>query len=151
MLFVGKYLKLRCLSKCSKISQNVQQFPDTYYANTKSLLTSDIQEKWFRNIDSCFPAEKRKILLVVGNYTAHLEDSCWSIFNQIQLIFTVEKFIEKWFRNIDSCFSAEKRKVLLIVGIILRMQKTHFGVSPTKCNLFLQRIDYEIFNNFKQK
>ncbi|XP_035227659.1 tigger transposable element-derived protein 6-like [Stegodyphus dumicola] len=67
LLFIGKYLKPRCFLK------NVQKIPAAYYANNKAWMTGNIYEKWLRDLDNRFSAEKRKVLLIVDNCTAHME------------------------------------------------------------------------------
>ncbi|XP_035219530.1 tigger transposable element-derived protein 4-like [Stegodyphus dumicola] len=66
LLFIRKYLKPRCF-------KNVQKIPGAYYANNKAWMTGNIYEKWLRDLDNRFSAEKRKVLLIVDNCTAHME------------------------------------------------------------------------------
>lgn len=65
-LGIGKFLKPRCM-------KNVKSLPVSYDANKKAWMTTDIWEKTIRCFDRKFSKEKRKVVFIADNCTAHCE------------------------------------------------------------------------------
>lgn len=64
LLVIGKARNPRCF-------KNIHHFPVQYHANRKAWMTSDIFQAWLRQLDRRFSANKRKVLLLVDNCSAH--------------------------------------------------------------------------------
>uniref|UniRef100_A0A1E1X330 Putative tigger transposable element n=1 Tax=Amblyomma aureolatum TaxID=187763 RepID=A0A1E1X330_9ACAR len=64
LLVIGKAKNPRCF-------KNIPRLPVEYRANRKAWMTSDIFQAWLRQLDRRFSANKRKVLLVVDNCSAH--------------------------------------------------------------------------------
>ena len=64
MFIIGKSKNPRCF-------KGVKHLPCRYRSQPKSWMSSELFEEWVREIDRKFGAEKRKIALIVDNYTAH--------------------------------------------------------------------------------
>lgn len=61
---IGKYAKPRCFI-------GIRSFPITYRANSKAWMTSQLFQEWLSDLDKEMQSQKRKILLLVDNCSAH--------------------------------------------------------------------------------
>lgn len=68
-------LPLLVIGKAQKCFENVRRLPVYYQANKKALMTSGIFQSWIRQLDRHYGAEKRKVLMVVENCSAHCKMS----------------------------------------------------------------------------
>ena len=64
LLFIGKLAKPRAF-------KNVKCFPVNYTSNKKAWMTKAIFIKWITDLYAKFIRQKRKVLLVVDNCSAH--------------------------------------------------------------------------------
>ncbi|KFM72755.1 Tigger transposable element-derived protein 6, partial [Stegodyphus mimosarum] len=106
LLFIGKYLKPRCF-------KNVQKIPAAYYANNKAWMTGNIYEKWLRDLDNRFSAEKRKVLLIVDNCTAHMEVTGLQAIRVEYLPPNATAVLQPMDQGIINSFKRKYKKVLL--------------------------------------
>jgi len=66
LLLIGKPKKPRCF-------KNLQQLPLTYDFSSNAWMTSRIWERWLRVLDLKFHRQKRKVLMLVDNCSAHTQ------------------------------------------------------------------------------
>jgi len=67
LLIIGKSARPRNFPK------NLSSLPVTYRSNKKAWMTGMLWEEWIRQLDSKFGKEKRKVLLLIDNCSAHVE------------------------------------------------------------------------------
>ena len=79
LLAIGKSARARCF-------KNVSHLPVEYKFNEKAWMTSDIFTEWVIKLDIKFVRERRKVLLIVNNCSAHDQDIAMKL-NAIQLEF----------------------------------------------------------------
>ena len=66
MFVIGKLQKPRCF-------KNIKKLPCRYRGQMKTWMDPTLFEEWVRELDNQFEKENRKIALIIGNCTAHLE------------------------------------------------------------------------------
>ncbi|XP_035221575.1 tigger transposable element-derived protein 4-like [Stegodyphus dumicola] len=115
LLFIGKYLKPRCF-------KNVQKIPAAYYTNNKAWMTGNIYEKWLRDFDNRFSAEKRKVLLIVDNCTAHMEVTGLQAIRVEYLPPNAAAVLEPMDQGIINSFK-RKYKTVLLQRVILGLER----------------------------
>ncbi|GBL74588.1 Tigger transposable element-derived protein 6 [Araneus ventricosus] len=105
-LFIGKYLKPRCF-------KNVNKLLAAYHANRNAWMTGHIYEKWLRDLDRRFLSEKRKILLIVDNCSAHVEVSDLKDIRKEFLRPNVTSILQPMDQSVINSFRRIHRRVLL--------------------------------------
>lgn len=106
LLFIGKNLKPRCF-------RNVNKLPAAYHANQNAWMTGYIYEKWLRDLDRQFVLEKRKILLIVDNCSAHVEVSNLKSIRVEFLPPNVTSILQPMDQGVINSFKRIYRRVLL--------------------------------------
>ena len=79
LLAIGKSARPCCF-------KNVRHLPVEYKFNWKAFMTLDIFTEWVIKLDTKFVRERRKVLLIADNCSAHDQDSTTKL-NAIQLEF----------------------------------------------------------------
>lgn len=106
LLIIGKSANPRCF-------KGVKTLPTAYKNNTKAWMTAVLFEEWVRKLDRKMAANKRKILMIIDNCTAH---PVITNLKAIQLEFlppNVTSVLQPLDQGVIQCFKSNYRKMLV--------------------------------------
>ncbi|GAU90782.1 hypothetical protein RvY_03153-1 [Ramazzottius varieornatus] len=117
-LIIGNWTKPRFFTKAKL---DIQKAGFSWYANSTAWMKTGIFEEWLTNLNNSMKAQKRKILLLLDNFSAHRVDSK----SNVRLVFLppnltskvqpLDKGIIASYKKYEQRFKAEERASIISV------------------------------------